>query len=250
MAVDWESFTDKTIETAEVRLLGVADVLSVLALQKLMVHEVRQQSRMCAAVLVCEHPPALTVGSAGSLLDLPADRRELDSKLLSVHQVSRDAGTILHQPGQLAVYVVASLPECGFSEEEYRNRLQQAIIDTCAESQVKATRRSGDPSAVWGRHGLICEIGIGVDDGVTSFGAFLNVSGRVDEASLYGRGLHGDRMSSLNAERVRPSLMAQVRSSLITHICGQLGYPEYHIHTGHPFLKRIRQTVPGRHRSE
>ncbi|MEZ6128240.1 MAG: hypothetical protein R3C59_06140 [Planctomycetaceae bacterium] len=250
MTVDWESFTEKTVESAEVRLLGVVDVPSVLALQKLMVHEVRQQSRMCAAILICEHPPALTVGKAGSLMDLPTDRRELDAKLLSVHPVPRDGGTMLHQPGQLAVYVVVSLSECGFSEDEYRNRLQQAILRTCEESQVKATLRPNDPSAVWGRHGLVCDVGIAVTDGITSFGAFLNVSGRIDEASLYGRGLHGDRMSSLSAERTRPAIMAQVRSSLISHVCEQLGYPQYHIHTGHPFLKRIRRTVPTRDGSE
>ena len=77
MNVDWESFTDKSIEAADVRLLGLADLTSVLALQKLMVHEVQRQSRLCAAVLICEHPPAITVGTEASLLDLPIDPREL-----------------------------------------------------------------------------------------------------------------------------------------------------------------------------
>ena len=109
MSVDWESFTDKTAETAEVRLLGLADLTSVLALQKLMVHEVRQQSRLCAAVLICEHPPAITQGLGSNLLDLPADPRELEAKLISVQRVSRYGGTLLHQPGQLAIYVIVSL---------------------------------------------------------------------------------------------------------------------------------------------
>ncbi|MEQ9410567.1 MAG: hypothetical protein RIK87_22720 [Fuerstiella sp.] len=239
MSVDWESFTDRTVEVAEVRLLGFVDAPSVFALQKLMAHEVRRQRQVSASILICEHPPVLTVGTQGNLLDLPADPRELESRSLKVHRLPRDGGTILHQPGQLAVYVVVSLEECGFGENEFRWRLQDAIIQTCRDAQVVADRRTDDLTGIWGRHGLVCDIGIGVDRGVTGFGAFLNVSCRLDEARRFGRGLRGERISSLNAERVRPSLMPQVRSSLIQFLCEQLGYPEYHVHTGHPFLKRI-----------
>ena len=136
MTVDWESFTEKTAETAEVRLLGLADVPSVLALQKLMVHEVQRQSRLCAAILMCEHPPSITTGNGSSLLDLPSDPRELEAKLLTVHRVSRDGGTILHQPGQLAIYTIINLAECGLEESEFHWRLQDAILETCREAQV------------------------------------------------------------------------------------------------------------------
>ncbi len=241
MAVDWESFTENTLETAEVRLLGLADLPSVLALQKLMVHEVRKQSRVSAAVLISEHPPAITAGRDGTLMDLPSDQRELESRSLEVHRVARDGGTFFHQKGQLAIYVVISLTERDFSAEEHRWRLQEALIEVCRESQVRAYRDETDKNTIRGRLGLISETGIGIEDGVTSFGALLNVSTRTDEANCFGRGLHGTRMSSLNAERVRPSLMPQVRASLIHHICNQIGYPEYHIHTGHPFLTSTRR---------
>ncbi|MEO2033430.1 MAG: hypothetical protein ABGZ35_15240 [Planctomycetaceae bacterium] len=245
MAVDWEDFSNRTPTTAEVRLLGRVDVLSVLALQKLMAHEVRQQGRINAAVLICEHPAAITTGTDGSLLELPIERRELESRLLDVHRVKRDGHAILHQPGQLAAYVVVALDECGLSEAEYRWGLQEAVIRTCQDSNVRA-HRTDDRCGVFGRHGLVCEIGIHVHQGVTSFGAYLNVCCRLDEARSLGRGLLDQRISSLDAERVRPSVMAQVRSSLIQHLCEQIGYPEYHIHTGHPFLRRTRKLVHDR----
>lgn len=244
LSVDWESFTDQTIETAEVRLLGFVEAPSVFALQKLMMHEVRQQSQVSASVLICEHPPTLTVGSEGNLLDLPTDRRELECRSLDVHRVSRSGGTILHQPGQLAIYVVVSLTECGFGENEFRWRLQDAIIETCLDAQVKVRRREDDPGVLLGRHGVLCEIGIGIDRGVTSFGAFLNVGCDLEESRAFGRGLHGERISSLNAERVRPTIIPQIRSSLIQHLCEQIGYPEYHVHTGHPFLQRVTKSAP------
>ncbi len=243
MTIDWDTFTDHTLTTAEVRLLGTADVPSVLALQKLMVHEVRLQSRTNAAILICEHPPTVTVGEGASLLELPASARELESRLIAVHRVRRDGHAILHQPGQLAAYVVVSLPECSKSEGEYRACLQQAVILTCDEVQVIASASENDPTAVSGRHGVVAEIGIHVDEGVTSFGVFLNVSCGTEDTHQIGRGLLGQRVSSLNAERVRPTQMPQVRAALIQHLCEQLGYPDYHLHTGHPFLKRTRTVI-------
>ena len=242
MSVDWDSFAKRTPSAAEVRLLGRVHVPSVLALQKLMAHEVRQQGRVNAAVLICEHPPAITTGTDSSLLELPTDPRELEARLLTVHRVRRDGHAILHQPGQLAAYVVVNLDECGMTDAEFRLGLQKAVIQTCLDSQVTA-HGTQDGRSVSGRHGHLCDIAIGVDRGVTSFGIYFNVGCRLDEARLIGRGLLNQRLSSLNAERVRPSLMPQVRAELIRTICEQVGYPEYHIHTGHPFLQRTRKLV-------
>ena len=189
MTIDWDAFTDHSLPTAEVRLLGVVDVPSVVALQKLMMHEVRLQSRTLAALLICEHPPTVTVGEGASLLELPESARELESRLIQVHRVRRDGHAILHQPGQLAAYVVVSLPECGMDESEYRKCLQQAVIRTCAEVQVIADQAQDDPTAVSGRHGVVAELGIHIHDGITSFGIFLNVGCRLDEARQIGRGL-------------------------------------------------------------
>ena len=239
MTIDWEAFTNRTVTTAEVRLLGIVDVAALLALQKLMVHEVRCQSRTNLAILMCEHPPSITTGTQSSLLELPCDPRELESRLIVVHRVKRDGHAILHSTGQLVVCIVASLPECGMDEDQYRQHLQESIRLTCFDQQVSVCGRAGDPGVTVGRHGLVAESAIRIEDGITSFGIFLNVSNRLDEQRQFGRGLLGERISSLNAERVRPTQMSQVRASLMRHLCEQLGYPEYHIHTGHPFLKRI-----------
>lgn len=242
MSQSWEEFYNQTPTAAEVRLLGLVDIPSVIALQKLMVHEVRQQGRINAAVLICEHPPTITTGTDSSLMELPTDPRELDARLFEVHSVKRDGHAILHQPGQLAAYVVVALDECGISFGDYRRALQEAVMLTCADSNVR-THLTEDQCAVFGRHGVVCEIGLRVDQGVTSFGVFLNVSCRLDEARTIGRGMLEQKISSLNAERVRPTIMSQVRGAIIQNICEQIGYPEYHIHTGHPFLKRTRKLV-------
>lgn len=243
MSIDWEAYSNRTLTSAEVRLLGLVDVPSILALQKLMVHDVRQQSRINASILLCEHPPTVTTGQGATLLEMPESARELESRLIQVHKLRRDGHAILHQPGQLAVYIVVSLPECSLSLDEFRAALQNAVVATCEELQVIAHVDPKDVSAVYGRHGLVAELGIAVDDGVTSFGLFLNVSCDLEEARSIGRGLLGQRISSLNAERVRPTQMALVRTSLIQNLCDELGYPDYHLHTGHPFLQRTRVQI-------
>lgn len=241
--INWDDFSDNTPANAEVRLLGTVELSAVLALQKLMVHEVRLQSRTNAAILLCEHPPVVTAGFGPSLLELPLDPRDLSSKLLQVHRVRRDGHVILHQPGQLAAYVIVSLDECGIDESEFRRRLQQAVILACSDVDVRATTSPQDPTAVLGRHGVVAEVGIHVDRGISSFGVFLNVSPRLDEARLIGRGLLEQRVSSLNAERVRPTPMPRIRAALASHLCEQLGYPDYHLHTSHPFLTRTRTLI-------
>jgi len=243
MTIDWEAYSNRTLTSAEVRLLGLVDVPSVLSLQKLMMHDVRQQSRINASILLCEHPPTVTSGQGATLLEMPESARELESRLIQVHKLRRDGHAILHQPGQLAAYVVVSLSECGMSAEQFRVALQNAVVSTCEELQVIAHANPDDRSGVFGRHGLIAEIGLSVDDDITSFGLFLNVSCDLEEARQIGRGLLGQRISSLNAERVRPTQMALVRTSLIQNLCDQLGYPDYHLHTGHPFLKRTRVQI-------
>ncbi|MCA9064388.1 MAG: hypothetical protein KDA96_15060 [Planctomycetaceae bacterium] len=240
MRIDWDSFTNHTETIAEVRLLGIVDFPSMLALQKLVMHDVRIQGRINAAVMICEHPPSVSIPVGASLLQLPTDPRELESRLLQVHKVRRDGPAILHQPGQLAVYVIVSLPECGLSVDDIRRKLAAAVIHACEDQQVVARVDPQDPSCVRGRHGIIAEIALQVADGITGFGIVLNVSCSLEDAAIVGRGLNGARISSLNAERVRPTLMPQLRSALIEKLTEELGYPEYHIHTGHPFLKRLR----------
>lgn len=243
MHVDWETFTDSTKESAEVRLLGLADLASVVLLQKLMVHEVRQQNRTSACVLICEHPPVITRGQSTSLLELPTDKRELQSRSLDVVTVPREGGALCHLPGRLSAYIVVSLAERDYGFNEFRWRLQDAVIATCAESKVKAFRKDNDPNALWARQGILCEFGIGQQDGVTSFGLNLNVCCELEPLNTAGRGLKGERFSSLNKERHRLTSMAVVRTELIRNICEQIGYPEYHMYTGHPFLTRRQRVV-------
>lgn len=243
MTVDWDTFTRRTPEVAEVRLLGCVDVAALIALQKLMVHEVRLQSRVSAAFLLYEHPPVVTLGTESNLLQLPEDSRELQSRLIRTQQVRREGGAILHQPGQLGISVIVSLSETDMSESEFRLRLQTAVVNACNDQQVLARARPGDVSVVDGRHGLLAQLPIRMENGITSFGCYLNVSCSAEDQKLVGRGLQGERISSLNAERVRPTQMPQVRSSLIHHLSDQMGYPDYHIHTGHPFLTRTRVQV-------
>ena len=51
------------------------------------------------------------------------------------------------------------------------------------------------------------------------------------------------RVTSLAAQRTRPTGMATVRESLIRHLSQSLGYDSYHLYTGHPLLHRGSRKV-------
>ena len=76
-----------------------------------------------ATILLCEHPPLITVGRQGSWGDIRLTADQLRRHRLRVQWVSRGGGTILHGPGQLAIYPVVPLDWFGWSEQELERRL-------------------------------------------------------------------------------------------------------------------------------
>lgn len=94
---------------------------------------------------------------------------------------------------------------------------------------------------VTGRLGQFAFFGAAIHGGVSQFGLIVNV------APGYGVLTHaprGVRCSSLSAERMKPIAMAAVRESLIRNLADNLGYDDCRVQTGHPWLRRTRQTVP------
>ena len=53
----------------------------------------------------------------------------------------------------------------------------------------------------------------------------------------------GSRITSLAAQRLKPTSMHSVRESIVRHLAAQFGYEHSHTYTGHPLLKRERRKV-------
>ncbi len=214
----------------ETFLLGRVPYLRCLELQERLRRQVAAHDDGQIVVLMCEHPEVITIGRGGRPSDISA-RGALRSREIETHWVNRGGGTLVHCPGQLAVYPIVPLRWHGFSLGVYLYRLQAAIAETLTELGVQVNIPPGR-HGVWGRTGQIASIGAAVRDWVTWHGAFINVSPAMGLFRLVNASA-----GSLAAERCGVVRMATVRAVLVRHLTEAFGCDRYHLYTGHPWLK-------------
>lgn len=226
----------------EVHLLGLVDHASCQALQERMAFDIAGRSDTQGALLICEHPPVITIGREGHSLDVLADERTLDACEIEVKWIARGGGCFIHAPGQLSIYPILPIDRLGICLPDYRERIESAVIDLCRELKVAAKRRPEIPG-VWGRAGQLAHFGAGVRNWVTYGGIHLNVRPESSFLRLVDPNGLGIRAASLEGTLHRPVGDAIVRSALIQYIRDRFGYNRHHVHTGHPLLKRTRRLV-------
>ena len=226
----------------EVRLLGLVDFDAALALQERLVYELSGRNDAQGALLLCEHPPLITLGREASAAQVTADLDDLRACEIDVRWIARGGGTIVHAPGQLAVYPILPLQRLALGLDEYRTRLEEAAVAVCRDMRVPVKRRPPEPG-VWSRCGQVAYFGGAVKSWISFHGLFLNVDPDPSFLSLVSGNPGGERPTSLQALLLRPVSMAGVRESMIRHIAERFDYERFHIYTGHPWLKRTTQKV-------
>lgn len=233
--------TQHAVPTIAAHLLGVVDFEACLALQRRLVYETSGRSDGQITLLVCEHPPLITIGREGSRADIRLSTAELRSRRLSVRWVNRGGGSLLHAPGQLALYPIVPLEWHGLSVGDYLQRLEGGIRSALAEAGFQALPPAGR-RGVWGRSGQLMAIGAAVKSWVSYFGAYVSVAPPMQET----RAVRSDRslapMSSLAHERVHGLRMSGLRERLVRHLATALGTERYHVFSGHPLLEHQHRT--------
>lgn len=226
----------------EVHLLGLVDFDAALFLQDRLVEELSQRTDGHGALLVCEHPPLITMGRTASRAHILCEPEELTARQIDVRWLNRGGGCVVHLPGQLAVYPIVPLARRDMRLVEFRKRLSDAVVGMCRELRVPAWRRPDAPG-VWCRCGQLAQFGVAVRERISYHGMFLNVNPRLDALRLAQAQDGTERVTSLSAQRQRLTSMAAVRESIIRHVAEQLGYERFHLYTGHPLLHRTRRAV-------
>lgn len=242
--------TGKTIWTShgrassalEVYLLGTVDFEAALMLQERLVDEIAARSDRQGALILCEHPPTVSIGREGRITDLPVETTDFTARMMDIHRVNRDGGTLVHAPGQVAAYPILPLNRlnCGF--DDFRTRLLAATMATAEERRVSC-RETGSPVGAVCRCGQFSWIGAALRDGVTCHGLFLNVSPDLNTVRLVRSTADRVNITSLSMQRMEPVPMQKVREALMRHVSAQFGYEETHPYTGHPLLKRTWRKV-------
>lgn len=240
-SIDRRAIPEKP-STLDVFLLGTVDLASAMDLQDRLRSDVATGADSRGAILVCEHPPSVTIGREGSFADVLVEREELTSRRMEVRWLNRGGGTFVHVPGQLAVYVIVPLDRLGFGLLSFRRALEASLIATAGDLKVPAERATDPPGAMC-RCGQFAFIGAAVRDWVSHGGMYINVSLPQEALDLI-RWTHSDsRVTTLAAQRTRPTAMSTVRESLIRNLANSLGCEGYHVYTGHPYLHRTTQKV-------
>lgn len=221
-----------------VYLLGVVDFLEVQRIQRRLVYE--QSERGGAAMIVCEHPPTISVGRRGSRLHIAAADDELATMGIQVHWVNRGGGCVLHLPGQLSCSLILPLEQLGLTPMSHVQRLGEVILKTLEEFDLRGTARMEPPGVFLGS-GRVASLGVAVGRGIAYHGFTLNVAPYLDLFDVLsepGAGGSPQRQTSMEARRQRPTLMSKAREALVRRTEEVFGLDHHHLHTHHPRLQR------------
>jgi lipoyl(octanoyl) transferase len=159
-----------TVSQLEVVRAGTVDYLPAWDRQRRL-HQAVVDGERADTVLLLEHPSVYTAGKRTEPLDRPIDGTP-------VVDVDRGGKITWHGPGQLVGYPIMRLPD-PVDVVAYVRRVEQLLIDSCAELGVVTTRVKGR-SGVWvaaderGPARKVGAIGIRVARGVTLHGFSLN----------------------------------------------------------------------------
>jgi len=222
----------------EVYLLGLVDFDDVLLLQRRIVYDLGEGRG--ASLILCEHPPTISVGRSGSRAHIVPDDDTLRGLDIRMRWVSRGGGCVLHLPGQLAAYLAIPFRDHGLTLSRYLDALHEAIIGVLEEFDLQGTTRPGLPGVFLGSS-RVASVGVAVSRWIAYHGVTLNVGPYLDLFDMLeepGVGSSPLRQTSMESRRQRSTPMSRVRESLVRHLERVLGLERHHVYTGHPLIRR------------
>jgi lipoyl(octanoyl) transferase len=122
-------------------------------------------------VILCEHPPVITLGRSGKLDNV------LDAGPVPVERIDRGGDVTYHGPGQLMVYPVIRLRA---GVVDFLERVSRAVAEACAVLGVAGARFQRDPAGVWLDGAKLAACGIHIARGVSVHGFALDVATPVE----------------------------------------------------------------------
>ncbi|WP_432995724.1 lipoyl(octanoyl) transferase LipB [Dactylosporangium sp. CA-233914] len=194
---------------------GVVQYEAALAEQR-RVHAEVADGTAPDTVLLLEHPSVYTAGKRTEPDDRPFDGTP-------VIDVDRGGKITWHGPGQLVGYPIVKLPD-PVDVVAYVRRMEQLLIDVCAEVGVATIRVEGR-SGVWvaadkrGPARKVAAIGIRVARGVTLHGFALNANCDLSRYDIFVPcGIRDAGVTSLSAELGRDVTVEEILPIVERHL--------------------------------
>ncbi len=169
-------------------------------------------------LLLLEHPPVFTLGRRGSREHLLVTEAFLESRGVQVIHVERGGDITYHGPGQLVGYPIVDLRRGRWKIIDFVAALEQVMIYTLAEWEIKAERNPMN-RGVWVGMSKVGSLGIAVRRAVTCHGFALNVNTWLEPFSwIHPCGLEGVEPTSMKRLLGREVPMEDVRRAVGLHI--------------------------------
>ena len=230
---------DDSAAPLEIYLLGLVPFDDLQRLQRRLVYDLGE-SRRGGALVLCEHPPTISVGRSGSRAHVRADDVELREMDVPIHWVNRGGGCVLHLPGQLAAYLALPLDRVGRDLRRYVRSLEDVIVRVLAEFDLAGMTNEAAPGVFLGRS-RVATVGVAVSRWIAYHGLTLNVGPYLEPFTLIeepGLGPLPMRQTSMEAQRQRAAPMPRVREALIRQVEAAFGLERSHVYTHHPLIAR------------
>lgn len=170
-----------------------------------------------------EHPHVYTLGKSGKPENLLLDEHGLEDKNAAYHKINRGGDITYHGPGQVVGYPILDLDNFFTDIHLYLRTLEEAVILTLAEYNIKAGRSKGltgvwlDADNIKARK--ICALGVRCSRWVTMHGFAVNVNTNLDYfKNIIPCGIEDKSVTSMEMELGSPINMENVKKILKKHI--------------------------------
>ena len=130
-------------------------------------------------LLFVEHPHVITLGRNANRKNVLASEAELERLGIELHDTDRGGDVTYHGPGQLVIYPILDLRDWKRDVVAYVRALEQVIIEAVGRLGVQAEPLPGC-TGVWVGEAKLAAIGVHISRWVTSHGAAVNVSPKME----------------------------------------------------------------------
>jgi lipoyl(octanoyl) transferase len=225
----------------QVYLFGLVEFDAALSLQRQLVYET-SGDRTSAALIICEHPPLITVGRHGSWAHILCGPEERRARRWRVRWVSRGGGCLLHLPGQLAIYPILPLDRLGLGLGAYLTSLRQVLLSLLADFSIRG-ETTAEQSGITVAGRPIAELGAAVRQWISYHGAVLNVNPDLEAlAFVRSSAPRSGKVTSIARERHGALRLSLVRERLVEHFAAHFGFGRTSLFFDHPVLRpRVRR---------
>jgi lipoyl(octanoyl) transferase len=166
--------------------------------------------------LSLEHSPIYTIGRTRDTSSLGENTESLPYQVI---ETNRGGQATYHGPGQLTGYPVVNLRLLGKDLHAYIRALEEALIQTCLEYDIVASRRDG-LTGVWVNGKKLASIGVGVKKWISMHGFAINITKQSLQGfnSITPCGINHVVMTCIESECSKPVSVKDFAATCLKHL--------------------------------